>query len=357
MELFIAGGCGEHGRNCFHVTGAAGTFLVDCGVMAGEGADGYPRLSPGQIDRLGTVFLTHSHGDHAGALPWLLERGYTGRVVASRHTLAQLPFSLPNGVPLEELCPHGRGAYRELDVAWGRTGHCVGSVWYRFTEGGKTILFSGDYPEHSQVYARDPLRGQTADLAVLDCAYGRGGTSYEIACGALGTRVDALLETYPLLLFPVPKYGRGLELLRLLRGARPGLPCCGDSHFMGQLAATARPDGWLKPLPGDFARWASPLTGRETAGLVFVSDPQLRSPAAQTLARGVLDRGGHGVMTGTPEADGYSARLLAEGRMELLRYPVHLGCPQFKALERENKFARTIPYHSADFPACQVTVF
>ena len=35
MELFIAGGCGEHGRNCFYVEQNGEAFLVDCGLLAG----------------------------------------------------------------------------------------------------------------------------------------------------------------------------------------------------------------------------------------------------------------------------------------------------------------------------------
>ena len=34
MELIIAGGVGEHGRNCFYVRGETIRFLVDCGKMA-----------------------------------------------------------------------------------------------------------------------------------------------------------------------------------------------------------------------------------------------------------------------------------------------------------------------------------
>ena len=50
-------------------------------------------------------------------------------------------------------------------------------MWYRFAEGGKAVFFSGDYTEDTQVYACDPIRGQSADLAVLDCAYGSDGAA------------------------------------------------------------------------------------------------------------------------------------------------------------------------------------
>lgn len=75
MELFIAGGCGEHGRNCFYVEQNGEAFLVDCGLLAGA-EDNLPRLNAEQIQKLRAVFLTHSHADHTGALPWLAQQGY-----------------------------------------------------------------------------------------------------------------------------------------------------------------------------------------------------------------------------------------------------------------------------------------
>ena len=73
MELFIAGGCGEHGRNCFYVEQNDTAFLVDCGLLAGA-EDDLPRLNAEQIQKLRAVFLTHSHADHTGALPWLAQQ-------------------------------------------------------------------------------------------------------------------------------------------------------------------------------------------------------------------------------------------------------------------------------------------
>ena len=66
-------------------------ILVDCGLMAGSD-DPLPRLTESQIRKLKAVFLTHSHADHTGALPWLLRQGYTGPIISTTPTLQQLPF-------------------------------------------------------------------------------------------------------------------------------------------------------------------------------------------------------------------------------------------------------------------------
>ena len=68
MELFIAGGCGEHGRNCFYVEQNGEAFLVDCGLLAGA-EDNLPRLNAAQIQKMRAVLLTPSHTHHTGAPP------------------------------------------------------------------------------------------------------------------------------------------------------------------------------------------------------------------------------------------------------------------------------------------------
>lgn len=346
MELFIAGGVGEHGRNCFLVHGETLSFLVDCGIMADTPDDPYPHLSTKQIQGLNAVFLTHSHADHTGALPWLYKNGFMGTVIAAEETLRQLPFSLEKHIALNELCPTGIGSFQDLTIAWGRSGHCVGSVWFRFAENGKTMFFSGDYTEDTQVYACDPIRGQCADLAVLDCAYGTDETPYSVACDRLVRKTEHLLSVHDLLLFPVPKYGRGLEILRLFADCLNGAAYYGDKLFIENLAAQKRGGFWYRP--GKIN--VSVQTYRDqTQGIVFVSDPQLRSGMAQKTAEHILSLGGKAVMTGTLEKGTYSEHLSLQGKMDLLRYPVHLNHTQFEQLKGKNNFVQTVPYHSKDF--------
>lgn len=53
-------------------------FWWIAGLLAGA-EDDLPRLNAEQIQKLRAVFLTHSHADHTGALPWLAQQGYRGR--------------------------------------------------------------------------------------------------------------------------------------------------------------------------------------------------------------------------------------------------------------------------------------
>ena len=346
MELFIAGGVGEHGRNCFYVQGEAIRFLVDCGKMADTPEAPYPHLTREQISGLDAVFLTHSHADHTGALPWLYENGFCGTVIATAETLCQLPFAVEKSCTLQELCPDGTGQLQSLSIQWGRSGHCTGSVWYRFAENGKSVFFSGDYTEDTQVYACDPIRDQYADLAVLDCAYGRDKTPYAVACDRFCQETEQLLSTHKLLLFPVPKYGRGLEILKLFSDRLSSVSYYADMLFLQNLAEQDAGGFWYRPVK--INALVCPYD-EQTQGIVFVSDPQLRSDAAQQIAEQVLTLGGRAVMTGTLEKGSYSENLFQQGKMAMLRYPVHLNHTQFEQLKGKNNFQQAIPYHSKEF--------
>ena len=350
MELFIAGGVGEHGRNCFLVQGETIRFLVDCGKMADTPEDPYPHLTREQIGGLDAVFLTHSHADHTGALPWLYENGFHGTVIAAAETLSQLPFAVRESYALQELCPDGAGQFQSLSIQWGRSGHCAGSVWYRFTENGKSVFFSGDYTEDTQVYVCDPIRNQHADLAVLDCAYGLDETPYGASCDRLVQKTEELLSAHQLLLFPVPKYGRGLEILKLFSDRLSGVSYYADALFLQNLAEQDAGGFWYRQVKINAP--VCPYDG-QPQGIVFVSDPQLRSTAAQSAAERVLSLGGMAVMTGTLEKGSYSENLFRQGKMALLRYPVHLNRAQFERLAAKNRFARVVPYHTREFSFAQ----
>ena len=347
MELYIAGGVGEHGRNCFYVKTNNKCFLVDCGVMASDLEDPYPYLTKEDIEKLNAVFITHSHGDHIGALSWLFDQGFKGELIASKETLSQMPFEGSNVISLESICPNGKGYYIGLSINWGRTGHCPGGVWYHFFKDDKSILFSGDYIEDSMVFECDLIRDKTADLAVIDSAYGYNDTNYVISCDKLINKTKELLDKYGLLLFPVPRYGRGVELLKLFSDNLENVNYYGDEHFLNQVEKVNKGGFWYKPVSIDVS--IKLYTG-ENKGIVFVSNPQLKTKSSKVIAKEVINLGGYGILTGTVEKGTYGAKLLKKGKMEFIRYPVHLNYGEYLDVTRENYFKESIPYHSFDLP-------
>lgn len=345
MELFIAGGVGEHGRNCFFVQSDTLTFLVDCGVMTDTTKYPYPHLTPDKIRQLDAVFLTHSHVDHAGALPWLYDNGFHGMLIASNETLHQLGLRTPAIEALEDMGTDRMGHFHKISIQWGRSGHCEGSVWYYFSENGRSVLFSGDYTENTLVYSCDRIRNQHADIAVLDCAYGLDRTTYSDACKNLIYSTKEMLSAYSLILFPVPKYGRGLEILKLLSENIDNIEYYADDLFLENLAKQQAGGFWFQQ---DKINVSVQSYNSQQRGIVFISDPQLRSHSSQCIAEHVLSVGGMTVMTGTFEKNSFSQKLFMHGKMRNLRYPVHLNYSQYKQLTKENCFSQVIPYHCAE---------
>ena len=353
MKLTVTGEPCTQPRHCYAVTGSSLTFLVDCGYQRAYPGDEMPHLSPELIRNAEYLFLTHSHENQSGALPRLIAAGFDGRVVTTTETARQLPFALDNPLILEGLSlpltpftlPGG------LTVTWGRSGHCSGSVWFRFVMDGRSLFFSGDYYGCARVHACDPIEGQKADLAVLDCDYGQStaGNRREEQIRALSEAIgEALTDGRPVLL-PVPKFGRGIGILTCLCDRFPNTDVFGDRHFLtelGHLDANAlwiREDVhetldaiYVRAIPEEFV----------ALGVYFVSDPQLDTEEGLRLAQRLLACGGRVFFTGTTEPGSAAERLLNNGQARLLRYGVHCTQADMLRIAARNDFRRIIAYRS-----------
>ena len=354
MKLYLTGEPCSQQRHCYFVEGNRVSFIVDCGYQRCYEGDELPHLSPEQIRASRYLFLTHSHENQSGALPALLARGFTGRVVMTTETARQLPFPVDDPIVLEGLClpytpaelPGG------LSVTWGRSGHCSGSAWFRLSEGPHTLFFSGDYFDSARVHAADPITGISADLAVLDCDYGAhtGASSREKMVGALMQAIgEALADGRPVAL-PVPRYGRGQGILSYVHERFPEADLFGDAHFREELnhldAASAMwvqqraldmlADTFVRPIPEEFV----------ALGVYFISDPQLDTAYARALVRRLLTCGGRILLTGTVEPHTHAAQLMHAGYARLLRYGVHCTQEDMMRIAAQNDFKRIIAYRS-----------
>ena len=365
MELYIAGGCSEHGRNCFLVKGENLSFLVDAGLMKEKPEVPYPDLTEEQIGGADYLFLTHAHSDHAGALPWLLKHGFRGVVVASRPTFDTIPAFRGRRKTLEDLsgpleeCMLSGG----IAVTWGRSGHCFGSVWYRFRAEGRRLVFTGDYEEESLAYRCDRIRDVEADLAVVDCAYGVETENASVNRDRARKAVRHWRKKAVPLFFPVPANGRGLDVIRLLADA--GVPVVFPEETASRLRDTPETRFWLKKgflhsaaslRRADGKEFASFLSEWEKGPAAFprglrraailVSDSQLARPENRKAADAVTAAGGQVILTGKQDPASCAKRLLTEHRAEFDRLSVHQNAEEMEALDKKNRFRYVIPYHS-----------
>ena len=102
-----------------------------------------------------------------------------------------------------------------------------------------------------------------ADLAVQDSAYGAEPRTADQMRRDFLAAVRPCVESSRPLLLPVPRYGRGQELLRMLADRWPGMPLYGDAHFCRQVQQLA-PGSLLGAAPGQgfFAGDPGPPLGR-----------------------------------------------------------------------------------------------
>lgn len=187
MKLTVIGsgdafGSGGRLQTCYHVADAEQEFLIDCGATA---LIGFNRqgLDP---NRVGTIFISHLHGDHfAGLVWWLLHamhvshrnepldivgpEGIAARYAAAAEAL--FPGSTARE-PRHELRWHEFSSATPIEVN-GITAtpypvrHPSGAPSYglRIAAGGKFIGFSGDseWVETLTDVAAD------ADLYITEC--------------------------------------------------------------------------------------------------------------------------------------------------------------------------------------------
>ena len=282
MKLYLTGEPCTQQRHCYFVEGESASFIMDCGYQRCYRGDELPHLLPDQIRAARYLFLSHSHENQSGALPYLLSNGFTGRVVLTTETARQLPLGIDDPIVLEGLSvPYAEAPLPGgISLTWGRSGHCSGSVWFRMAENGRSLFFSGDYYDCARVHARDPIEGISANLAVLDCDYGMqpGAASRDAQVEALIEAISAALADGRPVILPVPRYGRGLGILTYICERLPETDIFADRHFMTELGHMDATALWVRPqvqdmLAGKFIR-AIP-EDFVALGVYVVCEPQL----------------------------------------------------------------------------------
>lgn len=357
MQLYIAGGCGDEGRNCFYVEGDRHAFIVDAGTST-DGQDRLPDLTPEQIRRAEYLFITHSHRDHTGALEYVITHGFDGPVLMSNQTYRQLVYKPENTMILDSTAPE-----LELEpgfsLHWGRTGHCAGAVWYQIFVEGRTLFFSGDYRENDTFYRCDRVRNLEADMAVIDAAYSLKERGADLRRKVAETAKGLLGEDCSLLM-PVPHFGRGLSM----------------GYYFYQLFGENHPvymddkiyDNWEKlghrkyfvheeitELPYSiFHRWDKKTV--EKGNIYFLADAQLVRASSRKLIETHKDLSV--LLTGSIHGYGRAKGFYDSGRAKFALWPNHLTWQEMEDLRLRNHFSRVLPFHNRQVkPESDLVIF
>ncbi len=361
MRKFLAkGGYGEHGRSCFLTEyGTEGRFyMVDCGIMDSD-SNPYPDVTEEELAKTDYVFLTHSHKDHSGAFMHFVEKGFRGTLVTSAMAF-ELSDITYDKVVILSLDMEQPVAFRQQDlqVSFGRTGHCMGGLWFLITDALGTCFFSGDYQEDTLAYACDAARGMKAELAIVDCAH------YETDKSAAELREDMLAQTDKYLqearrvIFPVPKYGRGMEMFALLEKEFPDKKVMVDAAFVRESLRCLKDRAWfcediydklcglLERLSGECVDFSREDAVQPEYDILLLADTHLLKPYNTAFVEKEVAAGARVIVTGRVRPGKLPEKLLAEGKAAKFLYPHHQSRGDLLRVAENNDFTVVLPYHN-----------
>lgn len=361
MRKFLAkGGYGEHGRSCFLTEyGTEGRFyMVDCGIMDSD-SNPYPDVTEEELAKTDYVFLTHSHKDHSGAFMHFVEKGFRGTLVTSAMAF-ELSDITYDKVVILSLDMEQPVAFRQQDlqVSFGRTGHCMGGLWFLITDALGTCFFSGDYQEDTLAYACDAARGKKAELAIVDCAH------YETDKSAAELREDMLAQTDKYLqearrvIFPVPKYGRGMEMFALLEKEFPEKKVMVDAAFVRESLRCLKDRAWfcedtydklcglLERLSGECVDFSREDAVQPDYDILLLADTHLLKPYNTAFVEKEVAAGARVIVTGRVRPGKLPEKLLAEGKAAKFLYPHHQSRGDLLRVAENNDFTVVLPYHN-----------
>jgi metallo-beta-lactamase family protein len=197
---FYGAAQGVTGSNYLVETGST-KFLVDCGLFQGKEEE--RRLNwqefpydPKEID---FVLITHSHIDHIGRVPLLVNKGMQNPIYATAPTrdfaeifLADTAGLMENEAkefkmpPLfsEEDVPKAIELFKPvkyhekftpaegIEVEYFDAGHIFGSAFIKITTEGKTVVFSGDLGNPPVPILCNTEFIESADCVLIESTYG-----------------------------------------------------------------------------------------------------------------------------------------------------------------------------------------
>lgn len=213
---FIGAAGGSVTGSCthFHYPRTNTSFLVDCGLVQGEGDFEAVNTAPFPFDAsaIQFVLLTHAHLDHCGLLPKLYRVGFLGEVICTAATAKLARMSLLDGAnypgslfsrdevtkirfkAIEDNPAMAQASMfpvrKDLFASFRRTAHIVGSCsvtvgWLDEQDQRRYVLMSGDLGNNTRENPYQPLLGHrrsifgNPDAIVVESTYGDRSRSAE----------------------------------------------------------------------------------------------------------------------------------------------------------------------------------
>jgi len=254
MKITFCGAAKTVTGSCHLVEVDGLKLLLDCGLFQGghHGVDLNRedfQFDPKSID---AVLLSHAHLDHAGRLPLLVRRGFSGRIFCTAPTaeIAKLMLADSAHLQVEEASYRARKAKRQgktappplydmsdvlrcadlfrpirgyeeelklndrVSVIFRDAGHILGSATIELRTSGGNLLFSGDLGNRHQPIVRDPSTPPKADVVLVESTYGdRSHRSMKETLVEFREAIETVIPNDGNLLIPTFALERAQEVL------------------------------------------------------------------------------------------------------------------------------------------------
>jgi len=253
MKITFCGAAETVTGSCHLVEVGGLRLLLDCGLFQGgrkrEDLNRAPfPFDPREID---VVLLSHAHLDHAGRLPLLVQRGFTGRILCTAPTaeIAKLMLADSAHLQVEDAEREARRARRRGETAepplydmadvlrcaelfrpigyddpvalndritciLHDAGHILGSAAIELRTPNGLLLFSGDLGNRHQPIVRDPAPPPRADVLLIESTYGdRAHRTMEDTVAEFREAVETVIPNDGNLLIPTFALERAQEVL------------------------------------------------------------------------------------------------------------------------------------------------
>ncbi|MDH4123257.1 MAG: MBL fold metallo-hydrolase [Thermoplasmata archaeon] len=299
MKVQFLGGGQEVGRLGILVENDGAKALFDYGITATD-----PPSLPMEAPALDAVFLTHSHLDHCGMIPWLSAR-YDIRVFSTELTKEISILLMFDSIKVGEAegypQPYDKGAVRKtmsdfVPLAFGESidalgfeitthsaGHIPGATMYEL-KGRRTTLVTGDFHSLNQrvVWGAHPVK---CDDLIIESTYaGREHPDRLKEEYRFLRKVEEVVERGGTAIVPSFAVGRTQELMLLMR----------DSEFDYWVDGMGKTVTKLYLEHPEFLRSAKKLANARRKGHE-VRSPRLRAAASDgeviITTSGMLDGG------------------------------------------------------------------
>lgn len=355
-QIDFRGGYGEHGRSCFLVNYFENRYyMVDCGIMDTDSFP-YPNVTTEELQRVDYLFLTHCHKDHSGAFEFFVENGFKGCLVTTKMTLRLAKINYDNCVLLDVDAREKELSLGTLKVWFGRSGHCPGGIWFLIGDEAGRCLFSGDYQRNTLLYECDVIEGMQADVAVIDCAHEQS----DLLADALRTKIiECVREEYQKgkkLIFPVPKYGRGIEMLCMLMVEFPALKIGVDEEFVACSKEMLEEPAWYNVYTWEKVKTAmqeildNPIdvAASQSHGydVILLADTHLAKQKNIDFVSSRVAEDFTVIITGRRKKGSYSNLLCENQIAKRFLYPHHQSRADFDNVVENNKFNTIFPFHN-----------